>query len=291
MTHEIPSPFAIQVITALIHVLVDGRDSDGETVGKYRTGRDLQMFLGNANIELDLAGSSRNSATRDALVKANRTEPGAVERVIEQVVDPREYGDDQELNQKAVDHLNRSLYPDGLELRRIASKYKLLPSSGAAPVTEQLNDRLRLLDYDSVDSSFREALDQAETNPSNAAKEACSLVESVCKCILEEMGEPYPKKQDIQGLVKALSDKLNLSPARTDIEQDIKQILGGLLTVTNGIGALRTHEGAHGKGKKVVPIDSRIARLAIHAASTIALFYIETWQKKAASGGPGKVLA
>jgi len=273
-------PFAIQVVTALIHVLVDGKDQDGKTVGKYRTGRDLEMFLGNANIELNVAMSSRNSATRDALVKANRFEPSAVARVLEQVVDPREYGEDNELNQKAVDHLNRSLYPDGLELRRIGSKYKLLPSSGVAPVTEELDERLRLLDYDSVDTSFREALAQAESNPSNATKEACSLIESVCKCILDEIGEPYPRKDDIQGLVKALSAKLNLSPARTDIEQDVKQILGGLITVTNGIGALRTHEGAHGKGKGVVPIDSRIARLAIHAASTIALFYIETWQKR-----------
>ncbi len=280
MTQMQNRPFAIQVVTALIHVLVDGKDQDGKTVGKYRTGRDLEMFLGNANIELNVAMSSRNSATRDALVKANRFEPSAVARVLEQVVDPREYGEDNELNQKAVDHLNRSLYPDGLELRRIGSKYKLLPSSGVAPVTEELDERLRLLDYDSVDTSFREALAQAESNPSNATKEACSLIESVCKCILDEIGEPYPRKDDIQGLVKALSAKLNLSPARTDIEQDVKQILGGLITVTNGIGALRTHEGAHGKGKGVVPIDSRIARLAIHAASTIALFYIETWQKR-----------
>lgn len=280
MTRDTHSPFSTPVITALINVLVNGEDQDGEPVGMYRSGPVLEMFLGNVSLEVNPAASSRGKATRAALVEANRSEPSVVAQIIEQVVDPREYGDDHELNQKAVDHLNRSLNPDGLELRRIGSKYKLLPSSGAASVTEQLDSRLGLLDYDSVDTSFREALAQAETNPSNAAKEACSLVESVCKCILEEMGEPYPKKQDIQGLIKTLSNKLGLSPARADIEQDIKQILGGLMTVTNGIGALRTHEGAHGKGKKVVPIDSRIARLAIHAASTIALFYIETWQRR-----------
>ncbi|MGA2094267.1 MAG: abortive infection family protein, partial [Sedimentisphaerales bacterium] len=43
---------------------------------------------------------------------------------------------------------------------------------------------------------------------------------------------------------------------------------------------LRTHCGdAHGHGKNINRIDSRIAKLAIHSASTVALFFIETWQK------------
>jgi hypothetical protein len=45
--------------------------------------------------------------------------------------------------------------------------------------------------------------------------------------------------------------------------------------------ALRTHAGdAHGREKGFARIDPRIARLAIHAASTVALFLIETWERK-----------
>ena len=59
------------------------------------------------------------------------------------------------------------------------------------------------------------------------------------------------------------------------------KILGGFSNVSSGIGSLRTHAGdAHGRGKKVARVDSRIARLAIHSASTVALFLIETWQEK-----------
>jgi len=73
---------------------------------------------------------------------------------------------------------------------------------------------------------------------------------------------------------------LNLSPNRVDIEPDIKRILGGLANVSRGIGSLRTHCGdAHGRGKGVQRIDSRIARLAIHSASTVALFFLETGRK------------
>ena len=48
-----------------------------------------------------------------------------------------------------------------------------------------------------------------------------------------------------------------------------------------GVGALRTHGGdAHGREKGYARVDARIARLAIHAASTAALFLIETWRRK-----------
>ncbi|MFW8587398.1 abortive infection family protein [Rhizobium beringeri] len=61
----------------------------------------------------------------------------------------------------------------------------------------------------------------------------------------------------------------------------MRQVLGGLTSVAKGIGALRTHGGdAHGREKGFRRIDSRIARLALNSASSIALFLIETWESK-----------
>ena len=43
---------------------------------------------------------------------------------------------------------------------------------------------------------------------------------------------------------------------------------------------MRTHGGdAHGREKGFRRIDPRIARLAINAASSLALFLIETWER------------
>lgn len=65
------------------------------------------------------------------------------------------------------------------------------------------------------------------------------------------------------------------------IADDVRKILSGLGTVVEGIGALRTHGGdAHGRERGYTRLDRRIASLAIHAASTVALFLIETWQRK-----------
>jgi Abortive infection C-terminus len=66
-----------------------------------------------------------------------------------------------------------------------------------------------------------------------------------------------------------------------EIESDVRQVLGGLTSVAKGIGALRTHGGdAHGREKGYRRIELRIARFAITAASSIALFLIETWKRQ-----------
>jgi hypothetical protein len=118
------------------------------------------------------------------------------------------------------------------------------------------------------------------TDPEGAITAACSMVESVCRCILQEMDLPLPAKKDISHLVGEVQRQLNISPARADLAPDVKQILGGLGNAANGIGALRTHAGdAHGRDKGAVTADARLARLAIHAASTISLFFIETWRE------------
>ena len=78
---------------------------------------------------------------------------------------------------------------------------------------------------------------------------------------------------------------LDLSPERTnlptEVAEDIRNILSGLVTAVQGVGALRTHAGdAHGRERGFRRIDARIARLSIHSASAVILFLIETWEKK-----------
>ena len=59
----------------------------------------------------------------------------------------------------------------------------------------------------------------------------------------------------------------------------MRQILGGLTSAAKGIGALRTHGGdAHGREHGHGRLDTRTANFAINAASSVALFLIETWE-------------
>jgi hypothetical protein len=186
--------------------------------------------------------------------------------------------------QNTLAYLNTRLQYDDYELRPLRHGYQLARTQAHLRVADALADTAKSLDLDSVIHDFDRALEQAADDPEDAITSACSTVESVCKCLLDVMGAPYPKKQDVQGLVGEVQRKLNLAPDREDIGPDIKQILGGLATVAGGIGALRTHSGdAHGRGRGTARVDERIARLSIHAASTISLFLIETWQRMRAT--------
>jgi hypothetical protein len=76
---------------------------------------------------------------------------------------------------------------------------------------------------------------------------ACAIVESLCKIYIAENGLTMPSDQSIRSLWKTVQEHLGLGPLSTDTD-DLKQILGGLGTVLNGVGALRTHAVMHTEG-------------------------------------------
>ena len=153
------------------------------------------------------------------------------------------------------------------------------------PVLGSLSGAAEILNFDTVSRDLERALASAQHDPEDAVTAACSTVESVCRSILIEVGESLPDKKDIKALFGAVRKPLGLGPDRPDLDpviaDDVRKILSGLATVVEGIGALRTHGGdAHGRERGYARLDRRIASLATHAASTIALFLIETWQRK-----------
>ncbi len=287
MASETLPKFSIQTIAALAEVVSGGSASDSKPpIGHYRSGPKLERFFAGLNIELRIGNGSRVPAVTDRLTFLNNeaSERTAIVQVIEAVADPREYLDEPPKLDAVIAYLNKRLTLDGCELRKIGSTFKVVAVATNTVAADALKARADALDLHSVHADFERALSQAESDPSSAVTAACSTVESVCKCILDELQVPYPTSKDIRGLVTEVAKHLNLSPGRADFpkewEQDIRTILSGLFSVIQGIGSLRTHAGdAHGKGKNPIPVDARIARLAIHAASTVSLFYIETWQR------------
>lgn len=153
------------------------------------------------------------------------------------------------------------------------------------PAINELNNSSNILSLDTVVRDIHRATEATQTDPESAVTSACSLVESMCRSILIELGEDLPLKKDLKSLFNAVKKPLGLSPDRTDMNpeilDDVRKVLSGLATLIEGIGALRTHGGdAHGREKGFRRIDARIANLAVNSASTTALFLMETWQKK-----------
>jgi hypothetical protein len=127
-------------------------------------------------------------------------------------------------------------------------------------------------------------MERRETDPQGAITLAGTLLESVCKHILDDRGVVYENDGDLPGLYKLVA-KLNLSPSQHS-EAVFRQILGGCTAVVEGLGALRNRlSDAHGQGKRPVKPAPRHAELAVNLAGAVALFLVATHQALSA-GAP-----
>lgn len=225
-------PFSVQTIHALAEAVTGGSASDNsKPIGLYRSGPKLERFFGALNIELRIGNGSRVPTVIDALTRENKLRPEAIVRVFEAVADPRDFLNEPEKHAAVVEYLNKRLKYDCYELRANGNLWKLFSLGTGSIAAESFGSAISDLDYASVEADLQRALAQADNDPEDAITSACSTVESVCKCILDDMGKEYPAKQDIRGLVTEVSKHLNLSPGREDLPNewaaDIKQILGG----------------------------------------------------------------
>ena len=238
------------------------------------------------NVSMRVGNGSRLPTLMDALDRANQEGDQTILRnIVERAADPRDFASDPHRLQAVIDYLNARLFYDGLELQRVGPHIRLGTPGRSSSVVDALVSVAAVIDFDTVNRDLERALASAENDPEDAVTSACSVVESVCRSVLIELGLPLPSKKDIKGLYQAVRDPLGLTPDKTgvadEIANDVRTILGGLNSIVNGVGALRTHGGdAHGRERGYRRIDPRIARLAIHSASTVSLFLVETWQKK-----------
>lgn len=256
-------------------------------IGIYRSGPKIEQFFLDCGFDMRIGAISRIPATTNALRQMAGGPDGdeLIKRVILKVCDPREYLSEPEKSAAVRDHVNLALEADGLAVTVVGGKAHLTDRKGSGVIVEPFISKVAVLDFDTVQVEVARAIQNATEDPEDCVTAACSLVEAVCRSILVEMALPLPAKKDIEGLLKAVQEPLGLSPGRTDlppeIEQDVRQVLGGLTSTLKGVGALRTHGGdAHGREKGFRRIDARIARLALNAASSAALFLIETWERK-----------
>jgi hypothetical protein len=156
---------------------------------------------------------------------------------------------------------------------------KVAPALGSP--TRALADFIRDRDLESINQEFDRAVQNAASSPREAISAASNILESTCKVVIEDDGLELPAKQDLQSVWNVVRKHLGIDPSKIE-DQDLQQILTGLISVVKGIGALRTHaSSAHGAGKPAYKLEPRHARLAIHAAHTLSLFVLESWRKKA----------
>jgi len=122
-------------------------------------------------------------------------------------------------------------------------------------------------------------------DPALAIGTAKELVETCCKTILQARRIQFGKSADLSELVKLTIKGLELTPDdipdKAKAADTMKRLLSNLATITKGVSELRNHYGTgHGKTAGSKGLGPRHAKLAVGAASTLAVFLAETHNEK-----------
>jgi hypothetical protein len=196
-----------------------------------------------------------------------------IEGYMEAVPDPTSYF--TKTTDERKDKLTRALALSELQYVKGGRVVGCL-ASPSITLEQSIRDR----DLVSINEEFNRALRNVESSPREAVSAASNLLESICKTYIHDEKLEMPSKQDLQPVWSVVRKDLGLDPSRIE-DRDLQEILSGMFAVVSGIGALRTHAStAHGSGRRSYTLEPRHARLAVHASHTIAMFLMESWDKK-----------
>jgi hypothetical protein len=148
-----------------------------------------------------------------------------------------------------------------------------------SPGSPTVTAALAKVDWEHVQDAWRKALDRRFDDPDGAVTAARTLLETVCKHILDAKGVKYAERDDLQNLYDTTAKSLDLAPT-SSTEPILRQILSGCYSVVNGIAALRNKTGdAHGKGISGTTAQQRHAEFAVNLTGAVASFLIESFEE------------
>ena len=117
-----------------------------------------------------------------------------------------------------------------------------------------------------------------ESVPDFAFDLSKTLIESVCKTVLADIGQSANPNWDAPKLLKETTNRLNLLPRNhpntAKARDSVEKTLRGMLQTIQGLCEFRNNYGmaSHGRDAFSARLDIRHATLAAHAADTIVSF-------------------
>lgn len=195
-----------------------------------------------------------------------------------------------EATQKArVERINMHLQHDGFRMTRTGSMsgspiYTIAAHAIGSPADAAISSALERFEPEQIHGRWTAALDRRSTDPAGAITLARTLLEDVCRWLLEELDDKAANHDDLPALYRKLAKVLKLAPDDHS-EQVFKQILGSCQQVVEQLGALRNKLGdAHGGGPRRARPAARHAELAVNLAGSMATFLVATWEARKVNG-------
>ncbi|MEA2033113.1 MAG: abortive infection family protein [Euryarchaeota archaeon] len=146
------------------------------------------------------------------------------------------------------------------------------------PAGEEITQILSKIDSAHVHSAWEKAVARKSSDPEGAITAARTLIETVCKHILDLSEVEYPKDVDLPKLYRITSEQLSLAPTM-NTEPLVRQVLGNCQAVVGGLAAIRNVLGdAHGKSTTDLGPRAIHAELAVNLAGAMSTFLIQNWE-------------
>jgi hypothetical protein len=200
-------------------------------------------------------------------------------KAIEEVMEVNSFGI---LTVESVETLREritgTLHKQGMTYRAGGTVLKI----GTGAVARTFEQLAREKDLQGVQTEFERIVGSLDRDPPSAVTASCAMLESLFKAYIEDETLVMPSDKSIKSLWNVVRKHIKFDPAIIQ-DENLRKILSGLASIIDGIAALRTQKGsAHGQGKSGYKVKPRHARLAVHAASTLATFLLETWDERKA---------
>lgn len=136
-----------------------------------------------------------------------------------------------------------------------------------------------------LDQEIRRITQNVNHDPADAITSARALVESACRHILADHGEEPSAGAELSELVNSVVERLQLLPPDTSEankgREAVRKVVRSLRAALDGLVELRGLYGdPHGKGPGYKGIEPRHARLAATLAGGVAVFFMETHERR-----------
>jgi len=241
----------------------------------YRSGPELVHFFNEVGFN-DVYGRSFPSRwvyAEDKIRELNDSKE--LYKVFELLLDPRKYIEHPGMLENIVTSLNECLKYDGYEIVKKGILYKVRDLKSGIVET---SSKLEKLSHEFIDEQIEKCEEKLVNGDYDGAiTNSRSLVEAVLIEIEKKLNNnPQKYDGDLPKLYGRVKKQLNLEPERKDIDECLKQILGGLNSIVVGLAGLRNKmSDSHVRTYKPY---KHHALLAINSAKTFVNFVLGTYE-------------
>lgn len=181
---------------------------------------------------------------------------------------------------RILSEINTSLeYIEKNTTNSLESLNKALDSQ-SEEIANETTHALREVESDELIRYWIKARSCIQLDPEESITRSSSYLESVCRLILNKLEVSLPDNKDITSLIGAAVRALELSE-NSEANRDLQQLFGGIKSIFQSIGAMRTHFGtAHGITPGDYAPKEDYARLINDAAATASTYLLRRFKKK-----------